>query len=103
MEDKNANINLRNSQEKHEDDPGVSSDEENDTGGTKKGRRKIKIEFIEDKSRRHITFSKRKAGIMKKVRILNHKRKKCPEGLKNLRAGLRTSHTYRNSGIATGG
>lgn len=31
------------------------------------GRRKIKIEFINDKSRRHITFSKRKAGIMKKV------------------------------------
>lgn len=33
------------------------------------GRRKIRIEFIEDDSRRHITFSKRKAGIMKKVRI----------------------------------
>jgi hypothetical protein len=33
----------------------------------KKGRRKINIEFIEDKSRRHITFSKRKAGIMKKA------------------------------------
>lgn len=33
----------------------------------KKGRRKIKIEFITDKSRRHITFSKRKSGIMKKV------------------------------------
>ena len=33
----------------------------------KVGRRKIQIEFIEDKSRRHITFSKRKAGIMKKV------------------------------------
>jgi hypothetical protein len=32
------------------------------------GRRKIKIEYINDKSRRHITFSKRKAGIMKKVR-----------------------------------
>ncbi|KAI8340341.1 hypothetical protein BC941DRAFT_349125 [Chlamydoabsidia padenii] len=31
------------------------------------GRRKIKIEYIEDKSRRHITFSKRKAGIMKKA------------------------------------
>lgn len=31
------------------------------------GRRKINIEFIEDKGRRHITFSKRKAGIMKKV------------------------------------
>jgi hypothetical protein len=31
------------------------------------GRRKIRIEYIGDKSRRHITFSKRKAGIMKKV------------------------------------
>lgn len=31
------------------------------------GRRKINIEFIKDKSRRHITFSKRKAGIMKKA------------------------------------
>jgi len=37
-------------------------------GETRKaGRRKINIEFIEDKSRRHITFSKRKAGIMKKA------------------------------------
>jgi len=33
----------------------------------RKGRRKINIEFIEDKSRRLITFSKRKAGIMKKA------------------------------------
>ena len=33
----------------------------------KAGRRKIPIEFIEDKSRRQITFSKRKAGLMKKV------------------------------------
>ncbi|SPO22460.1 probable MADS-box homolog Umc1 [Ustilago trichophora] len=33
----------------------------------KTGRRKIKIEFIEDDARRHITFSKRKAGIMKKA------------------------------------
>jgi len=40
------------------------SSEENDK---KAGRRKINIEFIEDKSRRHITFRKRKAGIMKKA------------------------------------
>jgi hypothetical protein len=33
----------------------------------RKGRRKINIEFIDDKSRRHITFSKRKSGIMKKA------------------------------------
>lgn len=38
----------------------------------KKGRRKIKIEFIADKSRRHITFSKRKSGIMKKVSDLSN-------------------------------
>ncbi|KAF5385671.1 hypothetical protein D9757_005549 [Collybiopsis confluens] len=36
-------------------------DEEKPKGDKKAGRRKIKIEFIQDKSRRHITFSKRKA------------------------------------------
>ncbi len=44
------------------------SDEERPRGdGKRAGRRKIRIEYIGDKSRRHITFSKRKAGIMKKV------------------------------------
>ncbi|KAI8889884.1 SRF-TF-domain-containing protein [Backusella circina FSU 941] len=47
-------------------------DDDEDDDGEKKpmrrsGRRKIKIEYIEDKTRRHITFSKRKAGIMKKA------------------------------------
>ncbi|KAI0662219.1 SRF-type transcription factor (DNA-binding and dimerization domain)-domain-containing protein, partial [Cubamyces menziesii] len=42
-------------------------DEDRPKGDKKAGRRKIKIEFIQDKSRRHITFSKRKAGIMKKA------------------------------------
>ncbi|KAF1806660.1 hypothetical protein V8B55DRAFT_1458607 [Mucor lusitanicus] len=47
-------------------------DDEDEDDGEKKpqrrsGRRKIKIEYIEDKTRRHITFSKRKAGIMKKA------------------------------------
>ena len=55
--------------EEHE---GEGSDESENEGsrapGEKRaGRRKINIEFIEDKSRRHITFSKRKAGIMKKA------------------------------------
>ena len=56
----------------HEDGDDDEGDDD-DEGGSKKpadkksGRRKIKIEFINDKSRRHITFSKRKAGIMKKV------------------------------------
>jgi pheromone receptor transcription factor len=44
---------------------GDSGDDDDDDGkpkDKKAGRRKIKIEFIQDKSRRHITFSKRKAG-----------------------------------------
>ena len=67
-------------------------DDEKPKSDKKTGRRKIKIEFIQDKSRRHITFSKRKAGpsffpcflvesthpyptclgIMKKVSFLSH-------------------------------
>ncbi|KAJ7069769.1 SRF-type transcription factor (DNA-binding and dimerization domain)-domain-containing protein [Mycena amicta] len=46
---------------------GDDDDDEKPKSGQKQGRRKIKIEFIQDKSRRHITFSKRKAGIMKKA------------------------------------
>jgi MADS-box transcription factor len=54
------------------DDPDDDDEEEDGKKSDKKaGRRKIKIEFIQDKSRRHITFSKRKAGIMKKVRQLS--------------------------------
>jgi hypothetical protein len=55
------------------EDEGSGSDEDDESGsGSKKkgkhsGRRSIKIEYIKDKSRRHITFSKRKAGILKKV------------------------------------
>ncbi|KAI8977288.1 hypothetical protein BDF20DRAFT_821027 [Mycotypha africana] len=45
----------------------VDSDDNDSKPGKRSGRRKIKIEYIEDKSRRHITFSKRKAGIMKKA------------------------------------
>ena len=42
---------------------GAEDDDDSDKPKDKKtGRRKIKIEFIQDKSRRHITFSKRKAG-----------------------------------------
>ncbi|KAH0832038.1 hypothetical protein J3R83DRAFT_12945 [Lanmaoa asiatica] len=42
---------------------GDDDDEEEKPKDKKAGRRKIKIEFIQDKSRRHITFSKRKAGM----------------------------------------
>merc|ERR1712232_308167 len=41
--------------------------DEDKTPKKRGGRRKIKIEFIPDKSRRQITFSKRKAGLMKKA------------------------------------
>jgi hypothetical protein len=51
------------------EDPANDSgnDSDSEKPARRSGRRKIKIEYIEDKNRRHITFSKRKAGIMKKV------------------------------------
>ncbi|KAI8979636.1 hypothetical protein BDF20DRAFT_819058 [Mycotypha africana] len=52
--------------EEDPDDEELNSNNAN-SPSKRSGRRKIKIEFIEDKTRRHITFSKRKAGIMKKA------------------------------------
>lgn len=46
-------------------------DDEKPKSEKKAGRRKIKIEFIQDKSRRHITFSKRKAGMSPFYACLN--------------------------------
>jgi len=58
----------RGSKREHEDDDVDDDSGEDDSKPEKRaGRRKIKIEYIDDKSRRHITFSKRKAGIMKKA------------------------------------
>ncbi|KAJ2784346.1 transcription factor of the MADS box [Coemansia interrupta] len=51
----------------NESDGNSRGKEGSQTTEKRAGRRKIKIEYIEDKSRRHITFSKRKAGIMKKA------------------------------------
>lgn len=48
--------------------PSTADDDDDDDEKGGRERRKIEIKFINDKSRRHITFSKRKAGIMKKVR-----------------------------------
>lgn len=45
----------------------AADDDDDDDDKPGRERRKIEIKFITDKSRRHITFSKRKAGIMKKV------------------------------------
>ena len=49
----------------------AADDDDDDDDKPGRERRKIDIKFIQDKSRRHITFSKRKAGIMKKVRLVN--------------------------------
>lgn len=47
--------------------PATADDDDDDDDKPGRERRKIEIKFIQDKSRRHITFSKRKAGIMKKA------------------------------------
>jgi pheromone receptor transcription factor len=52
--------------------PSTADDDDDDDDKPGRERRKIEIKFITDKSRRHITFSKRKAGIMKKVRSPCH-------------------------------
>ncbi|KAG0364830.1 transcription factor of the MADS box [Gamsiella multidivaricata] len=50
-----------------DEDDDDDDDDDAPKSNKRAGRRKIKIEYIEDKSRRHITFSKRKSGIMKKA------------------------------------
>lgn len=52
----------------------AADDDDDDDDKPGRERRKIEIKFIQDKSRRHITFSKRKAGIMKKVRVTTTRR-----------------------------
>lgn len=47
--------------------PVDDDDDDDEDGKSGRERRKIEIKFIPNKSRRHITFSKRKAGIMKKA------------------------------------
>ncbi|CAO3694722.1 transcription factor of the MADS box [Rhizopus azygosporus] len=60
---------MNNSKMFETEDPANDSgnDSDSEKPARRSGRRKIKIEYIEDKNRRHITFSKRKAGIMKKA------------------------------------
>ena len=52
---------------KHAHATGDDVDSDGNIKDQRQQRRKIQIEYIQDKSRRHITFSKRKAGIMKKA------------------------------------
>ena len=57
---------------------GAPDDDDDDDDKPGRERRKIDIKFIQDKSRRHITFSKRKAGIMKKVCMKSRTREVLP-------------------------
>ena len=70
-----------------------------------KGRRRVAIEFLEDKAKRHITFSKRKQGIMKKV---GGRDGRSPRGdgaahvAMRLRTGVRVEHPDRDANLALG-
>ena len=76
---------------------GEDDDDDDEKGGRE--RRKIEIKFIQDKSRRHITFSKRKAGIMKKVSQKLHPT--FPPHI-NMAQGLRTLGPHWHSSPPAG-
>ena len=61
--------------------PSAADDDDDDDDKPGRERRKIEIKFIQDKSRRHITFSKRKAGIMKKVSHVHAVRRPARDAL----------------------
>lgn len=74
----------------------AADDDDDDDDKPGRERRKIEIKFIQDKSRRHITFSKRKAGIMKKVRLAVSARIALqPLGVALRRAPRTTPHAPR--------
>lgn len=79
----------------------AADDDDDDDDKPGRERRKIDIKFIQDKSRRHITFSKRKAGIMKKV-CLAISNSHCAVSLNKstlnslLSAGLRALGSHRH-------
>lgn len=56
---------------KDEREDSTGSDDGSASQRLNRGRKKIKMEFIKDKGRRGVTFSKRKKGIMKKAYELN--------------------------------
>jgi MADS-box transcription factor len=66
LENGNGTVEPRGTKRPRTSNAADDDDDDDEKGGRE--RRKIEIKFIQDKSRRHITFSKRKAGIMKKVR-----------------------------------
>lgn len=54
-------------EDEDEEEGGGKRKYSNKRNATSTGRRKIDIEYIDDKSKRHVSFTKRKAGLMKKV------------------------------------
>jgi len=65
-DDDDSEIEMSGGRKKGKDDGKPQSKIKKKTGGS--GRRRIEIKFIENKSRRQVTFSRRKRGLMKKVR-----------------------------------
>ncbi|KAI7602383.1 hypothetical protein KC319_g22305, partial [Hortaea werneckii] len=65
--DNNASAENRGVKRQRTSTAAAPDDDDDDDDKPGRERRKIEIKFIQDKSRRHITFSKRKAGIMKKA------------------------------------
>lgn len=97
-ENPNNSVMLGGMMDPDEDD----SDGESMRGEKKAGRRKIQIAYIEDKSRRHITFSKRKAGIMKKVTSFLQRAILFCFFTFETNVGLRTFHLDWNTGVTFG-
>lgn len=75
--DNNASAENRGVKRQRTSTAAAPDDDDDDDDKPGRERRKIEIKFIQDKSRRHITFSKRKAGIMKKVRGCCRGRGRC--------------------------
>ncbi|KAH7398936.1 MADS box transcription factor Mcm1 [Phaeosphaeria sp. MPI-PUGE-AT-0046c] len=67
LDDGNGTLDLQESNRGTKRPRPAADDDDDDDDKPGRERRKIEIKFIQDKSRRHITFSKRKAGIMKKA------------------------------------
>lgn len=59
---------LEGEDDEEEEEEGVKGKNANKRNATSTGRRKISIQYIDDKSKRHVSFTKRKSGLMKKVR-----------------------------------
>ncbi|MDP2435305.1 MAG: MADS-box domain-containing protein [archaeon] len=58
---------LRMKRQRPDEDEDEDEDEDDEEGGKRSSKRTTRIAYISDRSRRHTTFSKRKAGLIKKA------------------------------------